>query len=75
MNGLKRDEAGTVEGLVGCIFRRMGQTHRVMAVCENYAMIRPKAGIPYVVSVKDLKREYFQISSHNAANEPRSDSK
>lgn len=46
---------------VGCLFRRMGQTHRVMAVCENYAMIRPKGGTPYVVSLKDLNRDYARV--------------
>jgi hypothetical protein len=68
----KPDSGCTVEGLVGCLFRRMGQTHRVMAVCENYAMMRFEGGKPYVASLKDLQMEYFQISSPNdSLNLPR----
>jgi len=58
-------ESHSVHPLVGCFFRHMGITYRVMAVVENYAMIRAKGCSPFCVYIKDLESDYFKIETIN----------
>ncbi len=64
-----------VHPLVGCLFRKMAVTYRVMVVCENYAMVRARGFAPFCVYVKDLERDHFKINTPNSALTQKPDGK